>query len=139
MQKIFNFLDSHIEVALATVGDNKPHIRMFQIMKRVDDTLFFATAPHKRVYAELQGNPNVEIMASNGNIFVRIAGTAMFDVDDATQRAIFNDNAVLPRLYENYNKLVYFKIEAQEAQYFDLTPTPPINEYHDLKHSQTQA
>jgi len=133
MDKIYQFLDSHIEVAMATVGDGKPHIRIFQVMKRVNGTLFFATAARKRVYAELQANPHIEVMASSGNVFVRMAGTAVFDVDDATQRAIYDANPVLQRLYDGYTSLVYFRLKADEAQYYDLTPTPPVDEYYDLR------
>jgi len=135
MEKIFSFLDKHIEVALATVENDRPRIRVFQIMARTAHTLYFATSPTKQVYRQLRANPNIEIMASADNIFVRVAGRADFTVDDAMQRNIFLNNPVLPRLYSDYKALVYFKIEAQEMEYFDLTPTPPISAYYDLRNT----
>ena len=44
-------------MAFATVEGDKPKIRVFQIMKREKDTLYFATATHKEVYQQLQKNP----------------------------------------------------------------------------------
>jgi len=133
MEKCFRFLDEHIEVALATVEDTKPRIRVFQIMKRVNHTLFFATSPSKQVYKQLQSNPSLEILSSHGNVFVRVAGKADFAVDDQVQQQIYRDNLVLRRLYKSYQDLAYFSIEAAEVEYFDLTPTPPTVQYYDLR------
>ncbi len=63
MKEALQFLQSHKEVALATIGsDNKPKIRIFQIMEQEETTLYFATAPHKEVYKQLQQNPYIEIL-----------------------------------------------------------------------------
>ena len=88
MEKAFEFLKANKEVAFATVEDCKPKIRVFQIMKQDGHTLYFVTAPGKEVYRQLQKNPNVEILAMKENVFVRIAGQAVFDVDDKTAREI---------------------------------------------------
>ncbi len=48
MEKALSFLSRHKDVAFATVEENKPKIRVFQIMKREKETLYFATATHKR-------------------------------------------------------------------------------------------
>jgi len=132
MEKIFQFLDNNIEVALATVEADRPRIRVFQIMKRVGHTLFFATSQQKHVYSQLQQNPHMEIMASRANVFVRVAGEADFSVPDDIQQAIYRDNPVLQRLYDDYSSLVYFKMEPKEIEYYDLTPTPPITEFYRL-------
>jgi len=136
MDKIFRFLDDHVEVALATVEDDKPRIRIFQVMKRDGRTLFFATSAQKHVYRQLQANPHVELASSSGNVFVRVAGKADFSVDDATCREIYDTNPVLQRLYEDYQKLAYFRVEPEAIEYFDLTPTPPICEYNDLREAK---
>lgn len=43
-----------------------------------------------------------------------------------------DNNPVLPRLYTSYDKLEYFCLPIAELDYFDLTPTPPINQHFDL-------
>ena len=52
MQRALDFLKNHAEIAFATSEGNRPHIRIFQIMKMEDTTLFFATSPEKEVYRD---------------------------------------------------------------------------------------
>jgi len=132
MEKAFEFLKQHRDVAFATVEDNKPKIRVFQIMKQERHTLWFATSPHKEVFQQLQSNPYIELLAMDGNISVRITGKAVFDVPDNICREIYSDNPVLPRLYPDYTALAYFSMTAEKLDYYDLTPTPPILEHFEL-------
>jgi uncharacterized pyridoxamine 5'-phosphate oxidase family protein len=100
-------------------------------MKQEGHILYFATAQRKEVYGQLQKNPNVEILAMKENIFIRIAGQAVFDVDDKTAQEIYAENPVLPRLYKAYTDLVYFRLPIATLDYYDLTPTPPLQEHYD--------
>ena len=132
MEKAFEFLKRNREVAFATVEGDRPKIRVFQIMKQEKETLYFVTAPSKEVYQQLRANPNVEILAMKGNLFVPaplLAEKAVFDVDDKTAREIYAANSVLPRLYKSYTNLVYFRLPAGSLDYYDLTPTPPLQEH----------
>lgn len=133
MKKAFEFLKENRAVAFATVEGGKPKIRVFEIMKQQENTLYFVTAPGKEVYKQLQENPNVEILAMKGNVFVRIAGQVVFDVDDTTAREIYAANPVLPRLYKTYTDLVYFRLPVATLDYYDLTPTPPLQEHYDCE------
>ena len=45
MQTALDFLKKHPEVAFATCEDNRPKIRVFQIMKMEGTVLYFATTP----------------------------------------------------------------------------------------------
>lgn len=63
MEKAFEFLSGHKDVAFATVDQGRPKIRVFQIMKQEGHTLYFATARHKEVYRQLMENPHVELLA----------------------------------------------------------------------------
>ncbi len=133
MEKAFEFLKTNKEVAFATVEDDKPKIRIFQIMKQEKNTLYFATAPEKEVYRQLQENPNIEVLAMKENIFVRMAGQAVFDVDDKTAREIYAANPVLSRLYRAYTDLIYFRLPALSLDYYDLTPEQPLQEHYDYE------
>lgn len=124
---------SHKDVAFATVEDDKPKIRVFQIMKREKATLYFTTTTYKEVYKQLQKNPFVELLAMAGNISVRVKGKAVFDVPDNMGEEIYKTNPVLMRLYRSYSDLVYFRLDISELDYYDLTPTPPIFEHFDNK------
>ena len=105
-----------MEKAFATVEQDRPKIRVFQIMKQEGHTLYFATVRHKEVYRQLMENPHVELLAMEGNISVRIAGEAIFDVDDATAQEIYAANPILPRLYKSYTDLVYFPSACRESR-----------------------
>lgn len=132
MEKVLIFLSAHRDVAFATVEGDKPKIRVFQIMKREKDTLYFATDTHKEVYQQLQKNPFVELLAMDGNISVRVKGKAIFDVSDSIGKEIYETNPVLIRLYHSYSDLVYFRLAISELDYYDLTPTPPILKHYNL-------
>ncbi len=132
MDKALDFLKSHRDVAFATVEDGKPKIRVFQIMKQEGTELYFATAPHKEVYKQLQLNPSIELLAMEGDVSVRVVAQASFNVSDAVSREIFDANPVLPRLYTHYNDMVYFKLNISQINYFNLAYTPPQFECFNL-------
>ena len=128
-----SFLMRHKDVAFATGEDDKTKIRVFQIMKRENATLYFTTTTYKEVYKQLQKNPFVELLAMAGNISVRVKGKAVFDVTYNIGKEIYETNPVLMRLYHSYSDLVYFRLDISELDYYDLTPTPPIFEHFDNK------
>lgn len=132
MKKALDFLKEHYEIAFATCEGDKPVIRIFQIMKMEGTTLYFATSPVKGVYKQLKENPNVEIMSFADKTFVKCSGKVSFDVDEETQKWIYDNNPVLPRLYTAYDKLAYFKMPIAQMDYYDLKPTPPVNKHFDL-------
>ena len=132
MQKILEFIWKNRDVALATIGyDDRPKVRVFQVMAIKDNKLFFATGPHKKVYDELQQNPSVEILAYKGNISVRISGNASFKVDSLTQASIFNNSDILKRLYRWPSDLAYFSVSIDFLDYYDLSTNPPTFRHYD--------
>ena len=86
MQTALDFLKEHYEVAFATCEDNRPKLRLFQIMRHEGTTLYFATSTQKAVYSQLVANPHVEILAVDGKVSVRCEGSVDFDVDDECKR-----------------------------------------------------
>lgn len=132
LRQVFEFLRENNEGVLATVSNGRPCLRAFQLMKIDGDTLFFATAPQKEVYRQLQVNPNIEFMVLRDRVSVRCSGMVHFDVDEETCRWIYDNNPVLPRLYSAWNKLVYFRLPIAKIDYYDLRPTPPISQHIDI-------
>ena len=132
MESALQFLREHRDVALATSEDNIPKLRIFQIMKQEGNVLYFATSEKKAVWHELRKNPNVELIAYEGNISVRCSGMVNFNVEEDQKRWIYDHNAVLSRLYLSYDRMVYFCLPIAEMDYYDLTPTPPVFKHFDL-------
>lgn len=132
MEKALKFLCEHKDVALATSEDNIPKLRIFQIMKQEGNVLYFATSEKKAVWQELRKNPNVELIAYDGNISVRCSCMVIFNVEDDVKRWIYEHNDVLSRLYDRYDQMVYFCLPIAEMDYYDLQPTPPVLLHFDL-------
>jgi uncharacterized pyridoxamine 5'-phosphate oxidase family protein len=132
LQRALQFLSEHNEIALATCQGNLPKMRIFQIMKREGNVLYFATSAKKAVWQELKANPNVEILAYADNVSVRCAGMVNFHVTDDVKRWIYDHNAVLSRLYTSYDQMEYFCLPIAELDYYDLSPTPPLFKHYDL-------
>ena len=126
IEQAFQFLRQHNEGVLATVSGDRPQTRAFQAMKVEGTTLYFATSARKAVYSQLQTNPNAEFIVLADKVSVRCGGTVAFDVDDDTQRWIYDHNEVLRRLYDDYRQMVYFRLPVEQLEYYDLRPTPPI-------------
>ena len=101
IQTALRFLDGHKEITLATCEGNLPKLRVFQLMKREGNMLYFATSPEKSVWRELQQNPNVELLAYADNVSVRCSGMVNFDVEDSVKQWIYDNNPVLaPSLHQ---------------------------------------
>ena len=83
------------------------------------------------MYRQLQENPNIELLAMDGNISVRVTGRVVFDVPDEVAREIYAENPVLPRLYQQYTDLAYFRLSVEKLDYYDLTPTPLTFEHYE--------
>ena len=132
LNKALQFLSEHNEIALATCQGRLPKLRMFQIMRQQGNVLYFATSSKKAIWQELQENPNVELLAYADNVSVRCSGMANFYVSDDVKRWIYDNNDVLSRLYTSYDQLEYFCLPIADLDYFDLTPTPPVNLHFDL-------
>ena len=132
MERALQFLRNHKDVALATSEGNIPKLRIFQVMKQEGNVLYFATSEKKAVWRELRKNPNVELIAYEGNISVRCSGMVNFNVEDDTKRWIYEHSDVLRRLYTSYDQMAYFCLPIAEMDYYDLQPTPPEFLHFDL-------
>jgi len=104
----------------------------FADVRQEGNMLYFATSTKKAVWQELQENSNVEILAYADNVSVRCSGMVNFYVSEDMKRWIYDHNDVLSSLYNSYDQLEYFCLPIAELDYFDLSPTPPINQHFDL-------
>ena len=132
MEEAVDFLRENKDVAFGTVENNRPNLRVFQVMLIKGYTLYFATSPRKEVYRQLTENPAVEILGMKGNISVRMSGDIKFDVPDEVQKEIYATNSILSDLYPSYDAMVYCSLEVRSIDYYDLTPRPPRLEHYDL-------
>ncbi|MDE6296741.1 MAG: pyridoxamine 5'-phosphate oxidase family protein [Muribaculaceae bacterium] len=132
MEKAFDFLRENKDVAFGTVENDRPNLRVFQVMLIKGHTLYFATSPKKDVYRQLQENHAVEILGMKGNISVRMSGEVNFEVPVDIQKEIYDTNSILSDLYPSYDSMVYCSPDVKAIDYYDLAPRPPLLEHFEL-------
>ena len=136
MDKAMTFIDHHKEVALATISDGEPRLRVFQVMKRDKETLYFATSTKAKVYKQLRQDSRIEILSSGDNQYVRMSGRANFNIDSAIEKEIYDNNQILHTLCDDQNDIVYFKLNADEVEYYNMNVNPPQVEFEDKRKSE---
>lgn len=124
MERALDFLGKHRNVVLATIEDGKPKVRVLQIMKQAGKAFYFATSKEKAVYKQLQQNPFAEFIALDGDVSVRVAAKAFFNVTDDMAKEIYDNNPILQRFHDNYNSIAYFGLSAEKIDFYDLSTTP---------------
>jgi uncharacterized pyridoxamine 5'-phosphate oxidase family protein len=79
MQEAYEFLNKAGTYWLATTEGNQPRVRPFGTVLIVGGKLYFQTAKRKPISKQLAANPKVELGASIGNDWIRVAATAVND------------------------------------------------------------
>jgi len=86
---------------LATVGaDNTPRVRPIGIYNVYGDNLYWFTMSNTRKVAEIQANPQVEVVWSKlqEQSQVRIRGKMVVEKDEAIQQRFREDNPIVAKL-----------------------------------------
>ena len=82
-QKVNDFLDKAKVFYLLTTDGDQPKGRPFGFHMLVDDTVYFGCGTFKNVFRQLVANPKVEVLALDGETFLRYDGEAKVVKDDA--------------------------------------------------------
>ncbi|MGD9099895.1 MAG: pyridoxamine 5'-phosphate oxidase family protein [Anaerolineae bacterium] len=106
---------------LATVGaDNAPRVRPVGIDTVYGDALYFFTFSTTRKVAEIQDNPQVEIVwAKIGeNSQVRISGKLVVEKDEAVQQRFRADNPMVANLLppEAQHLFLLYRLEPSKVE-----------------------
>ena len=114
-EKVNKFIDEAKVFYLATVEDDKPHVRPLGAHKLIDGKLYFMVGDFKNVYKQLLKNSNCELVATKTTgEWMRISGKAIFEKDFAIADNMLNDNKKIKELYEkNGWKAMVFHIEGK--------------------------
>lgn len=101
IEKVSNFLNEAKTFYFLTTDGDKPKGRPFGFHMLVGDKLYFGCGTFKNVFSQLTKNPNVEVLALNGNEFMRYDGTAKIVKDDALLDKV---REVMPQIMSLYDK-----------------------------------
>ena len=82
-QKVNDFLDKAKVFYLLTTDGDQPKGRPFGFHMLVDDVIYFGCGTFKNVFKQLTANPKVEVLALDGEQFLRYDGEAKVVKDDA--------------------------------------------------------
>ncbi len=107
LEKINEFLNqAGVWYFLTTDGD-QPKGRPFRFHLLQGDKLYFGTGTFKKVFAQVERNHKVEILAVSGDEFLRYDGEAVFEETDDIANAVL---AKMPQMQKIYNERTGYKL-----------------------------
>lgn len=100
MQEIYDFLKKCATYYLATTEGDQPRVRPFGTYLIFEGKLYIQTGKVKSVSKQMKKNPKIEICASSGDTWVRIAATAVEDDRLAPKQAMLDAYPQLQAMYK---------------------------------------
>ena len=118
MEKVTEFLTKAKTFYFLTTDGDQPRGRPFSFFDVKDGRLVFGTGAHKDVCKQMEKNPKVEVLASNGAKFLRMDGTVEFFEDAAFAAAVREKYPYMSKLYneETGLKQVFFYLNGVRVQ-----------------------
>ena len=99
IEKIDEFLTRAEVFYLATVDGDQPKCRPLGFHLLDDGKIYFGVGTYKDVYKQLQANPKLEVVAWDGEHFLRYYGVANLDKNDSVVEKAFE---LMPDIAEAY-------------------------------------
>lgn len=128
MKEVLNYLKSCGTFYLATVDGNQPHVRPFGAVSEYEGKLYIVTNNQKKVYAQMQKNPKIEICGMAKGTWIRVEGKAVHDSRREARVAMMSENeASLSSMYtvdDNLMEVLY--LEDATATIYSFTAEPKV-------------
>ena len=126
MNEIIDFLTKSQTFYVSTVNENNlPEVRPFGFVMELDGKPAFSTGTFKKVYRQLQANPNIAICAytADNMQWMRISGRVKFTDNLDAKRKILESMPFLKEMYKSEDNplLACFLIEEGEAAFYSFT------------------
>ncbi len=99
--KVNEYLDKAGVFCFLTTDEDQPKGRPFGFHILFNDKLYFGCGRFKNVFKQLTANPKVEILAVNGDEFLRYDGEAKVVADDALLAKV---REAMPQIMETYDR-----------------------------------
>ena len=121
-EKVWNYLDQAQIFYVTTVDGNQPKCRPFSFKMMANGRICFGVGAFKDCYRQLERNPKIEIVASDGKGFLRYDGKAVFDDDPALFRQACKEADYIPKMYNEKKgrKLRMFYLDEATAEFRSL-------------------
>ena len=130
MKEVYEFLKSVGTFYIATIDGDKPRVRPFGVVNIFEDKLYIQTGKVKNVSKQMQINPNVEICAFNGQVWVGLEGKVVRDDRIEAKSSMLDANPMLKNMYsaEDDNTEVLYFTNAK-ATFYSFTDEPKTIEF----------
>jgi uncharacterized pyridoxamine 5'-phosphate oxidase family protein len=128
MQEVVGFLKENITGCLATVDNEKPKVRPFQLMMEDGNKFYFCTNNTKDVYKQIKANPYIEFTSQSPKFaWVRLSGEAKFTSDLKVKEKVIEASGLVKSIYKTADNPIFevFYIEHGTAILADFSGNPP--------------
>ncbi len=128
MKEVLEYLKSCGTFYLATEEGDQPRVRPFGAVCEFEGKLYIVTNNQKKVYAQLEKNPKIEICGMTKGTWIRVEGEAVHDSRREARVTMMEDNtAALSSMYtvdDNLMEVLY--IQNATATIYSFTAEPKV-------------
>lgn len=128
MNEVLNYLKSCGTFYLATQEGDQPHVRPFGVVCKFEEKLYIATTNQKKVYAQMNKNPKIEICGMHEGTWIRLQAEAIPDSRREARVAMMEDNKTsLSSMYnvdDNLFEVLY--LQNATATIYSFTSEPKV-------------
>lgn len=117
MNRVCNFLKKCEIFYLATSQNNIPHLRPFGAAEIWNNKLIIQTGKAKDVFTQIISNPEIEIVACDGENWLRLHCIAELVEDKKANSAFFTEYPYLAESYDENNPMAVFVLTKATATY----------------------
>ena len=130
MEEVYNFLKKVGTYYLATVEGDQPRVRPFGTAEIIDGRLCIQTGHVKNVAKQIIANPKVEIVAYDGEQWLRIQANLFEDTRVSTKKEMLDKNPSLRGMYnENDDNTCVFYMKDVVARFYSFSAPERIVEF----------
>lgn len=125
MQRVHDFLKRADTYFIATMDGVQPRVRPFGTINLFEGRLYIQTGIKKDVAKQIAKNPQVEICAWDGEMWLRVSCTLVEDNRIEAQKSLLDSYPSLSGMYEagDGNNVVYYMKDAT-AIFYSFTSAP---------------
>lgn len=126
MDEVYQYLKTNPTFYLATIDGDQPRVRPFGAVAVYESKLYLQTGNVKKVYAQMQKNPKIEICTvGKDGTWIRITATAVRDNRIEARQHMLDENPVLKNMYaadDGNCEVLYLKDAAAVIYSFTSEP-----------------
>ena len=127
MKEVYEFLKESKTYYLGTVDGNKPKVRPFGTVNIFEDKLYIQTGKNKKVFKQIENNPNVEICAFKNGEWLRLSGELVIDDRVEAKKAMLDNYPELRNMYnENDDNTIVLYFKSGDSIISSFTSEPKI-------------